>query len=88
MYKILIVNEHIEVSERKEANISYTNSNSLEMILKKEEYDLIYLKNDIMSERVKKAILCDYMILTNILNKLSLNPQIYTTFINIQILNK
>lgn len=55
MYKILIVNEHIEVSERKETNISYTNSNSLEMILKKEEYDLIYLKNDIMSERVKKA---------------------------------
>jgi len=54
----------------------------------KEEYDLIYLKNDIMSERVKKAILCDYMILPNILNKLSLNPQIYTTFINIQILNK
>ena len=50
MYKILIVNEHIEVSERKETNISYTNSNSLEMILKKEEYDLIYLKNDIMSE--------------------------------------
>ena len=88
MYKILIVNEHIEVSERKETNISYTNSNSLEMILKKEEYDLIYLKNDIMSERVKKAILCDYMILPNILNKLSLNPQIYTTFINIQILNK
>ena len=44
MYKILIVNEHIEVSERKETNISYTNSNSLEMILKKEEYDLIYLK--------------------------------------------
>lgn len=91
MYKILVVNDCTQILSDEFDNqqcVDYVKVNNLEAILKQREYDLIYFTNNLITEKLKKQILCDYMIVPKALKKLSLNTQICTTFLNIQILNK
>lgn len=88
MYKILIVNDQTKGISEEDKNVKYVQLNNLKETLQKEEFDLIYLSNNLLNEETKSIILCDYMVLPKILEKLALNLQICSTFINIQILNK
>lgn len=88
MYKILIVNDQTKGISKEDKNIRYVQLNDLKSILKNEEFDLIYLSSNLLTEETKSIILCDYMEVPKILEKLALNQQICSTFINIQILNK
>lgn len=88
MYKILIVNDQTKGISKEDKNIRYVQLNDLKSILKNEEFDLIYLSSNLLTEETKSIILCDYMEVPKILEKLALNHQICSTFINIQILNK
>ena len=88
MYKILIVNDQTKGISKEDKNITYVQLNDLKSILKNEEFDLIYLSSNLLTEETKSIILCDYMEVPKILEKLALNQQICSTFINIQILNK
>lgn len=89
MYKILIVDQSVKALKHKVHNeqyVDYANTNGLKETLKQQEYDLIYINSYLVNKEVEKLILCDYMVLPEILNKLSLCDK--QAFINIQILNK
>ena len=88
MYSILVVDNNRKIQSKETQNLRCIQGENIEVALKEKEYDLIYLTNELINDKVMKIILADYMILPKILKKLGLNSQICQTFINIQILNK
>lgn len=91
MYKILIVNEKELIPQSKIKNeqcIKYIQKGEIEKVLKTQEFDLIYIKDDLMTEKIRKRIECDFIILPLKLNKLKSKDIGYLTFINLQIINK
>lgn len=78
MYKILIVDDLIKVLNKEfviQKQVDYVNIENLEVKLKNEEYDLIYISNRLVIEKITKMILYDYMLLPKMLNKLSINER-------------
>lgn len=90
MYKILIVNDckNDRIQKIKENNtIEYVKTWNLDEKIRAEEYDFIYIKNDLITEEIKNGILIDYIILPQLLERIAINIDGYLIFINIQILN-
>lgn len=92
MYNVLIVNNYTRPKQRvidEEMHIvRYTKIENLQNELSSSEFDFIYLKRNLITDKLKKTILCDFMIIPKILEKYELDTKLYTAFVNLQIVNK
>ncbi|MCI8832642.1 MAG: hypothetical protein HFJ19_00295 [Clostridia bacterium] len=89
MYKILIVDESIDLLKKDEEQcIDYAKIGDLELKLKNQEYDLIYLSDSLVKDNITENVLYDYRIRPSIFEKLFINKSKYTIFINQNIINK
>lgn len=87
MYKILIVEKEIQNIQKKNSVKNIT-INQLEKELKTKEYDLIYIENKFLKDKIEKIILSDYMLLPKALEKLAINEAPNNTYINLKNVNK
>lgn len=91
MYKILLVEESTCTNTNdidKELHvIKQIKKEQLKKEISNNEYDLIYLQNELLNEEIEKNILSDFSLLPKSLNKLALDNK-FITFVNLQLINK
>lgn len=92
MYNVLIVDNSTRPRQRvidEELHIvRYAKIENLQNELSSKEFDFIYLKRNLITDKLKKRILSDFMIIPKILEKYELDTKVYTAFVNLQIVNK
>ena len=87
MDKIIIVDEITGTEELEQYYVRYVREEELDEALKQEEFDIIYVRIDFLTEKIEKRILTDYLTLPNILQRLKIDKH-YTTFIGLQFINR
>ena len=87
MYNILVIDNKIRDIHSKHKIKSLKPENVIKE-LKTFDYDLIYLNSKYKTEEIEKNILSDFMKLPYILKKLTINNEIESTYISLQIINE
>ncbi|MCI9039284.1 MAG: hypothetical protein HFJ29_05385 [Clostridia bacterium] len=73
MDKIIIVDEITGTEELEQYYVKYVRKEELDEVLKQEEFDIIYVRIDFLTEKIEKRILTDYLTLPNILQRLKID---------------
>lgn len=73
MDKIIIVDEITGTEELEQYYVRYVRKEELDEVLKQEEFDIIYVRIDFLTEKIEKRILTDYLTLPNILQRLKID---------------